>query len=202
MTASFEVSEQDRSAGEQLSARYAEALRGRLIAEIWEWSARIAQDSAVIARLTANSSADPTSLDRAMATLRIYRAIEAIEEMQDALIRLADGRFGTCQSCDQQIPLERLEMIPQARFCAACPATADLSARSWRGPVRGERTGVLHPSSRALTVEGLVPDPHALAESRARHPSSVRYASPPDGPPPGQSECSRKPARDAAASSR
>lgn len=200
MTAPFEVPRQEgRAAHEPMSAFHAESLRAQLLAGIGDWNGRFAQEGAMLALLTTNPSEDPTCINRAMAALHMYRAIEAIEEIQDALDRIKDGRYGTCQSCNGPIPFERLEVIPQTRFCDVCHTAIDLPAPSRRGPVRGERAVL---PSRAFTVERLAHDPRDLAESRDRHPSSIRYANSPydaasDERTPG---CSRKPERDAAAS--
>ena len=37
-----------------------------------------------------------------------------------ALRHLAEGRYGICQACHGDIPVERLEILPQARYCARC----------------------------------------------------------------------------------
>ena len=92
MTAPFAVSRKGgRAADEALSAVRAEVLLGRLLAGIGDWSARFAHDAAMVAVLTTNPSEDPTSINRAMAALHMYRAIEAIEEIQAALVRTRDG---------------------------------------------------------------------------------------------------------------
>ena len=45
----------------------------------------------------------------------------AILDIQDALDRLDRGTYGLCESCGEPIPFERLEAIPHARLCVACP---------------------------------------------------------------------------------
>ena len=57
------------------------------------------------------------------------RAREAIEDIEHALDRLRDGTYGTCEACGAPLPFERLEAIPQARLCVACPSY-------WAGLVR------------------------------------------------------------------
>jgi RNA polymerase-binding transcription factor DksA len=153
MTAPFEELRRraDRAAASQLSAVQADTLRPLLLAEMGEQAAQFAQHTAALADLTANSSEDATAArDRAMTALHAYRAREAIEEIEDALVRIENGGYGTCQSCDGPIPFERLEATPEARFCAACAAPAASAAR---GPAglrlrrgRGEHAGALPPS--------------------------------------------------------
>ncbi len=43
-----------------------------------------------------------------------------LAEVEAALARLADGSYGTCESCGQAIPAERLEVRPAARRCVPC----------------------------------------------------------------------------------
>ena len=40
--------------------------------------------------------------------------------VNEALDRLEAGDFGTCLSCDQEIPAKRLKAVPWARYCVAC----------------------------------------------------------------------------------
>jgi DnaK suppressor protein len=151
MTAPFEVLRRaGRAATSQLSTLQADTLRALLLAEMGKQAAQFAQHAAALADLTASSSEDTTAgRARAMAALHAYRARAAIEEIEDALVRIEDGGYGTCQSCDWPIPFERLEAVPQARFCAACatPAAsaADRPAGPRLGPGRGEPTGALPP---------------------------------------------------------
>jgi RNA polymerase-binding transcription factor DksA len=76
---------------------------------------------ATFTALTADS-ANTTDRDRAVAALRMFSARAVIEEIEDAIVRIESGTYGTCQSCHRPISLERLETIPHARCCASCPA--------------------------------------------------------------------------------
>ncbi|WP_428962358.1 TraR/DksA family transcriptional regulator [Micromonospora fluostatini] len=46
----------------------------------------------------------------------------SIEQINDALRRVADGSYGACAKCGAAIPVERLEILPHARFCVPCQA--------------------------------------------------------------------------------
>ena len=48
------------------------------------------------------------------------QARQEIEEIDYALGKLANGTYGTCESCGQPIPKARLKAIPHARLCVAC----------------------------------------------------------------------------------
>lgn len=43
-----------------------------------------------------------------------------IDEIDDALRRLADGAFGVCASCGRDIPVGRLLVRPTATLCVPC----------------------------------------------------------------------------------
>jgi DnaK suppressor protein len=48
------------------------------------------------------------------------QAILAVEEIDDALGRIADKTYGYCERCFQPIPKPRLRALPYARLCVAC----------------------------------------------------------------------------------
>lgn len=43
-----------------------------------------------------------------------------LRELDDALSRMTQGTYGTCESCKQEIDEERLSQIPETRQCADC----------------------------------------------------------------------------------
>jgi RNA polymerase-binding transcription factor DksA len=88
-----------------------------------------------LARLTTSSSDDTTAPDRAMAALRMYVAREAIEDIQDALHRIRNCEYGTCQSCGQPISVARLEVFLWARCCSACSTASNLASRAEKHPL-------------------------------------------------------------------
>jgi DnaK suppressor protein len=62
--------------------------------------------------------------------LAILEHIEAeLADVEDALRRLDDGTYGTCQACHRPIADERLEAMPAARFCLDDQCVADREAR-------------------------------------------------------------------------
>jgi len=44
----------------------------------------------------------------------------ALEEIERALAKLDDGTYGKCDHCAAEIPLERLQVLPQATLCVRC----------------------------------------------------------------------------------
>ncbi len=43
-----------------------------------------------------------------------------LRDVDDALARVADGSYGTCESCGRPIAAERLAARPAARTCIGC----------------------------------------------------------------------------------
>lgn len=59
------------------------------------------------------------------AQLRLRRAVAArrrLEDVEEALGRLADGRYGRCEQCESAIPAGLLALIPETRYCPRCDA--------------------------------------------------------------------------------
>jgi len=43
-----------------------------------------------------------------------------LRDITDALSRIEEGTFGTCESCGDPIPKSRLAVMPHARLCIEC----------------------------------------------------------------------------------
>ena len=50
---------------------------------------------------------------------------ETIQAIDEALGRLEDGSYGSCESCAKPISKARLDAIPHARLCLACQEAAE-----------------------------------------------------------------------------
>lgn len=59
--------------------------------------------------------------ERELLDVAANRALEAIADVELALERLDDGRYGRCDACGAEIAFERLEVLPHTRHCVACP---------------------------------------------------------------------------------
>ena len=55
-----------------------------------------------------------------------------LTQIEEALDRLKDGTFGTCEECDKPIPLKRLQALPYATECIECKRKNES-----RGPALG-----------------------------------------------------------------
>ena len=95
-------------------------LRGLLVAESREQSVQRGQHEALASQLRGLTDVDSV-LERELAEAGAARAREAMADIEHALGRLDAGTYGSCEECGAAIPFERLEAIPAARFCVACP---------------------------------------------------------------------------------
>lgn len=58
--------------------------------------------------------------DRELGMLLGDREREKLVSIDEALLRLADGEYGICEECEEEIPLGRLKVLPFARHCVKC----------------------------------------------------------------------------------
>ena len=57
---------------------------------------------------------------------------EAIERIDRALAKLDDGTYGLCDECGAEIPVARLQALPESVLCVACAAAARQKPRPRR----------------------------------------------------------------------
>jgi len=63
--------------------------------------------------------------------LTLERAEEDIgQAVDDALARLAEGRFGHCVECGRKIAVQRLEALPYTAFCINCEHRREQGTRA------------------------------------------------------------------------
>ncbi|MGY6276001.1 TraR/DksA family transcriptional regulator [Methylomonas sp. MgM2] len=55
----------------------------------------------------------------------VDRLIQEIRDIETALTRIAEGRYGECCDCADAIPIERLQACPTARRCLICQESHD-----------------------------------------------------------------------------
>ncbi len=74
----------------------------------------------------------PDSLDevqfaaaRELSTRHLEREANLLREVRAALDRMADGSYGLCLQCEQEISQKRLKAVPWATLCIACQEKAD-----------------------------------------------------------------------------
>lgn len=65
-----------------------------------------------------DDTAEDEGHDRIQATA--VEAEEFIKDIDQALQKIEDGSYGQCENCHQDIPEERLEVYPAAKYCIKC----------------------------------------------------------------------------------
>jgi DnaK suppressor protein len=60
------------------------------------------------------------TVDRERDLAMAAQALLVVEEIDDALKRIANKTYGNCERCHQPIPKPRLRALPYARLCVAC----------------------------------------------------------------------------------
>lgn len=70
-------------------------------------------------------SADEMAQEVSMyeSALPMEHALEQkLQDINLALEKMAQGTYGICENCNEEIPLERLETKPEAKNCVKCKA--------------------------------------------------------------------------------
>lgn len=60
---------------------------------------------------------------------------ENLERIREALGRMEDGNYGICEACGREIPVERLEALPQTSFCVDCRLQEDERYQNRERPI-------------------------------------------------------------------
>jgi DnaK suppressor protein len=63
--------------------------------------------------------------ERELAIRNLDRESILLRNVRAALARIADGSFGTCLHCEEDISPKRLNAVPWAPFCIRCQEAAD-----------------------------------------------------------------------------
>jgi len=84
-----------------------------------------------------DGTGDEPGRPEAQTLLRLaVAARRRLEDVEEALARLAAGSFGRCEQCGSEIPPGLLALIPEARYCPRCDAPP---GRAEARPVRNPR---------------------------------------------------------------
>jgi DnaK suppressor protein len=79
-----------------------------------------------LADMTAHAS---VTLDTEIQVTLVGHRTQQVNQIQDALERLAGGEYGFCQECDGFIGTARLRALPFAQRCRDCQSHAERRAR-------------------------------------------------------------------------
>src|SRR5450432_426883 len=63
--------------------------------------------------------------ERELAIRNLDRDSIALRNVKGALARVADGSYGVCLHCDEDIKPKRLEAVPWAKYCIKCQGADD-----------------------------------------------------------------------------
>jgi DnaK suppressor protein len=63
--------------------------------------------------------------ERELAIRNLDRESILLRNVQAALARIADGSFGTCLHCEEDISPKRLNAVPWAPYCIRCQEAVD-----------------------------------------------------------------------------
>jgi DnaK suppressor protein len=63
--------------------------------------------------------------ERELAIRNLDRESHLLRQVRSALARIADGSYGICNHCEEEISLKRLNAVPQTAYCIKCQEAAD-----------------------------------------------------------------------------
>ena len=63
--------------------------------------------------------------EREIITRNLDRGTKLLRNVRAALDQIAEGAYGTCLECDEEISHKRLHAMPWATLCIACQERAD-----------------------------------------------------------------------------
>ena len=63
--------------------------------------------------------------ERELAIRNLDRESNLLRNVRGALGRMADGSYGVCMHCEEEIKPKRLEAVPWAKYCIRCQVAAD-----------------------------------------------------------------------------
>ncbi len=113
-----------------------EELSGFLSGQKQVLEARLIEAKREHRRARANLAVDPNEftevcdrgkflVSRDVEIAKISRSASEIARIHKALLKIGLGNYGVCEGCDEFIPRERLEAIPEASRCASCQKAHD-----------------------------------------------------------------------------
>src|SRR3979411_1652189 len=63
--------------------------------------------------------------ERELAIRNLDRESNLLRQVRAALARIADGSYGVCMPCEEEISPKRLNAVPQTPYCIKCQEAAD-----------------------------------------------------------------------------
>jgi len=140
------MSREERMSQAAMAAEPAAGVRGphwRALLEA-RWQARVREVTElslayhVAAAAVPDGTGDGAGQPEIRALLR--RAVAArrkLADIEEALGRLAAGRFGSCEQCGSPIPAGLLASTPETRYCPRCDAPSPEAGQAGVRPLAG-----------------------------------------------------------------
>jgi len=63
--------------------------------------------------------------ERELAIRNLDRESSMLRNVRGALARVADGSYGICMHCEEEIKPKRLDAVPWTKYCIRCQEAAD-----------------------------------------------------------------------------
>jgi len=63
--------------------------------------------------------------ERELAIRNLDRGSNLLRSVRGALARMADGTYGICLHCEEEIKPKRLDAVPGTKYCIRCQEAAD-----------------------------------------------------------------------------
>ena len=63
--------------------------------------------------------------ERELAIRNLDRESNLLRNVRSALGRVADGSYGVCMHCEEDIKIKRLDAVPWTKYCIRCQEAAD-----------------------------------------------------------------------------
>ncbi len=80
-------------------------------------------------RATEDADAATALYDRELALWLEHNARSHLNEVDAAVARLGQGRYGICEDCHEEIGQERLRALPRASRCVSCQRRVEHQAK-------------------------------------------------------------------------
>ncbi len=113
-----------------MDAQKLEHFRNLLLTQLRQYTEQIRTDQAAALELYDDGVKDSVDLsvqdlNKEIALRLGERSSQVVADIDQALLRIKEGRYGICAHCNQPIDERRLEALPTARYDAACQAAIE-----------------------------------------------------------------------------
>jgi DnaK suppressor protein len=116
-----------------------EHFRGILLGQLRQHAVLVSEDQAAAIDAASDDSkeAGDMALRDVIEELALKlgeRESQIVADIDQALLRIEEGSYGTCARCGKPIPEDRQEAMPTARYDAACQSLIEEAQGNGAGP--------------------------------------------------------------------